>query len=89
MASRRKSEYSREELRELKDFAADMQYIFGPGNIIKGLMGYAFPLTDEDRRRQRQPECLIRDEDDVVVDFSEDVEIASVSTAETDTGSLL
>lgn len=43
---------SPDSLQDAFDQVADLQYVFGEGNVIKGLIGCALPLTAEDRRRQ-------------------------------------
>jgi hypothetical protein len=74
-------------LQDAFDYVGELQFVFGEGNVIKGLLGGARPLTDEDRRRKLQPERLIPDEGDVVVDFSEDAYEVSCCTENTCTGS--
>jgi len=75
MTKRRKSEYSREELEYMKYFVSGLQNVFGEGNIIKGLMGYAPANPD----KHRQPECGggavtagLNPDDEDFLDFSRD-----------------
>ena len=75
-------------LQDAFDYVGELQSVFGEGNVIKGLLGGARPLTDEDRRRKLQPERLIPDEGGLVDDFSEDVYEESCDTANTCTGSV-